>query len=310
MAKLVLTEHPAAAPATVFADATGKPHSVAEFKGRVAIVNLWANWCAPCKAEIPSLARLASAYAGKPLAIAAVSVGKAEDETAGHAFLDKNPPLTFYTEPTYALAYAFKPPIDEMPTTIIYDRKGVERARLSGGADWSVRLWDPATGQPARLLRRHSDVVRRVAFSPDGAVLASASGDRTLRLWDKAAGWKSRVLRGHSGWVRDVAFSPDGATIASCGNDNTVRLWGVTTGNLVSVLAGHTGEVHGVAFSGDGALLASCGADGVVRVWDPRTEEQLRVLEGHAAVVYDVAFSPVGGLLASASEDKTIRFWR
>jgi thiol-disulfide isomerase/thioredoxin len=137
MAKLVLTAHPAPAPATVFADAAGKPHSVAEFKGKVAIVNLWANWCAPCKAEIPSLARLASAYAGKPLAIVAVSVGKAEDETAGHAFLDRNPPLTFYTEPTYALAYAFKPPIDEMPTTVIYDRKGVERARLSGGADWS-----------------------------------------------------------------------------------------------------------------------------------------------------------------------------
>jgi thiol-disulfide isomerase/thioredoxin len=137
MAKLVVSDHPAPAPATVFADAAGKPHTVAEFKGKVAIVNVWANWCAPCKAEIPSLAKLATAYAGKPLAVVPVSVGKAEDETAGHAFIDKNPPLVFYTEPTYALAYAFKPPIDEMPTTVIYDRRGVERARLSGGADWS-----------------------------------------------------------------------------------------------------------------------------------------------------------------------------
>ena len=137
MANLVVTAHPLPPPATLFADAAGKTHTLAEFKGKVAIVNVWANWCAPCKAEIPSLARLATAYAGKPLAVIAVSVGKAEDETAGHAFIDKNPPLVFYTEPTYALAYAFKPPIDEMPTTVIYDRRGVERARLAGGADWS-----------------------------------------------------------------------------------------------------------------------------------------------------------------------------
>jgi thiol-disulfide isomerase/thioredoxin len=137
MAKLTPTDHPAPAPATVFHDAAGKPHTLGEFKGKVAIVNLWANWCAPCKAEIPSLARLAAAEAGKPLAVVAVSVGKAEDETAGHAFIDRNPPLIFYTEPTYALPYAIKPAIDEMPTTVIYDRAGVERARLAGGADWS-----------------------------------------------------------------------------------------------------------------------------------------------------------------------------
>ena len=71
------------------------------------------------------------------MAVVAVSVGKAEDETAGRAFIDRNPPLTFYTEPTYTLAFAFKPVVENMPTTILYDRKGVERARLAGGADWS-----------------------------------------------------------------------------------------------------------------------------------------------------------------------------
>ena len=137
MSKLAVTDHPAPAPDTVFADAAGKPHTLADFKGKVALVNVWANWCAPCKAEIPSLAKLQTAYAGKPLTVVAISVGKGDDEPAGHRFIDKNPPLDFYTEPTYKLAYAFKPMIDGMPTTIIFDRKGVERARLAGGADWS-----------------------------------------------------------------------------------------------------------------------------------------------------------------------------
>src|ERR1700677_2366823 len=117
MAKLVVSDKPAPAPDTVFKDAAAKPHTLAEFKGRVAVVNVWANWCAPCKEEIPSLARLQAAYAGKSLVVVPVSVGKAEDETAGHAFIDRNPPLAFYTEPTYALAFAFKPPVDGMPTT-------------------------------------------------------------------------------------------------------------------------------------------------------------------------------------------------
>ena len=137
MAKLAVTDHPAPAPDTVFADAAGKPHTLADFKGRIAVVNVWAIWCAPCKAEIPSLARLQAAYAGKPLVVAAISVGKGDDEPAGRGFIDRNPPLAFYTEPTYTLAYAFKPMMEGMPTTFIYDRHGVERARLSGGADWS-----------------------------------------------------------------------------------------------------------------------------------------------------------------------------
>jgi len=137
MAALTMTASPAPAPDTVFKDAAGKPHTLAEFKGKAVLVNLWANWCVPCKAEIPSLAKLAGAHAGKPLAIVPISVGKGADETAGHAFIDRNPPLSFYTEPTYAIAFAVKPPAEGMPTTILYDSHGVERARLAGGADWS-----------------------------------------------------------------------------------------------------------------------------------------------------------------------------
>lgn len=137
MDKLQMSKNPAPEPTTAFKDASGKTHTLADFKGKVLVVNLWANWCAPCKAEIPSLAKLQKEFAGKDVAIVPVSVGKGDDETLGHAFIDRNPPLVFYTEPTYAMAFAFKPVVEGMPTTILYDRKGVEQARLVGGADWS-----------------------------------------------------------------------------------------------------------------------------------------------------------------------------
>jgi thiol-disulfide isomerase/thioredoxin len=137
MAKLEVTAKPSPEPATVFKDAAGRPHTLAEFKGKVLIVNMWANWCAPCKEEIPSLAKLQTAFAGKGVEVVPVSVGKGDDETQGKAFIGRNPPLTFYTEPTYAMAFAFQPVVEGMPTTILYDRAGVERARLVGGADWS-----------------------------------------------------------------------------------------------------------------------------------------------------------------------------
>src|SRR5438045_5473401 len=71
-------------------------------------------------------------------------------------------------------------------------------------------------------LEGHSAYVNAVAFSPDGKLVASASGDRTIRLWDSATGASLQTLEGHSDWV---AFSPDGKLVASASGDRTVRLW-------------------------------------------------------------------------------------
>jgi len=133
-------EHPADGtqpPAYAFFDGTGKKLTAADFKGKVVVMNLWATWCAPCKLEMPTLAQLAKAYAGKPVAVVAVSIDKPDALDQAKAFIAQQPPLAFYNDPEAKLPWALKPPAAGMPTTIILGKDGLERGRISGEADWS-----------------------------------------------------------------------------------------------------------------------------------------------------------------------------
>jgi thiol-disulfide isomerase/thioredoxin len=126
-----------APPAYVFVDGSGKRVTPADFKGKVVVMNLWATWCAPCKIEMPTLAQLAKAYEGKPVAIVAVSIDKAEALDQAKAFLAQQAPLAFYNDPEAKLPWALKPAANGMPTTIILGKDGLERGRIAGEADWA-----------------------------------------------------------------------------------------------------------------------------------------------------------------------------
>jgi WD40 repeat protein len=179
--------------------------------------------------------------------------------------------------------------------------------------DYTVRLWNPATGQSVgKPLTGHTAWVWSVAFSPDGNLVASGSGDHTVRLWNPATGQSAgKPLTGHTAAVWSVAFSPEGNLLASGSGDNTVRLWNPVTGQSVGQpLTGHTDWVMSVAFSPDGKLLASGSADNTLRLWNPATGQSVgKPLTGHTDGILGVAFSPDGKLLASASEDDTVRLW-
>ncbi|MBI3248811.1 MAG: WD40 repeat domain-containing protein [Deltaproteobacteria bacterium] len=178
-------------------------------------------------------------------------------------------------------------------------------AAVAGGAD--PLTVERTCWSPRAVLRGHTNIVRSVAFSPDGSTLTTGSEDRTIRLWDVAQGQERAVLSGHTAPVHSVAFSPDGATLASGSQDHTVRLWDVARGQERAVLRGHTNMVHSVAFSPDGATLASGSQDHTVRLWDVAQGQRRAVRRGHTDEVGSVAFSPDGTTLASGSADHTIR---
>lgn len=138
MAKLVVPAAPGGQPDAAFTGPDGKTMHLADLKGQVVVVNFWATWCGPCKAEMPSLAALQKDYADKPFKVVAISVDRLEDGAAAKDFLKSHGGLSFYNDPQYAVAFSLNPRPEGIPTTVIYDRQGHERARLSGGADWST----------------------------------------------------------------------------------------------------------------------------------------------------------------------------
>jgi thiol-disulfide isomerase/thioredoxin len=123
-----------AAPATVFEDPGGEPASLADFRGRPLLVNLWATWCAPCVAEMPTLDALAAREKDR-LQVVTISQDldgrrKVEAFFARQGYRH----LETWLDPKMALMTELK--VDTLPTTIFYDSSGRELWRVTGMEDW------------------------------------------------------------------------------------------------------------------------------------------------------------------------------
>jgi len=136
MSKLAVHAEPKPRMEAAFTGPDGET-TLADFEGRVVLLNFWATWCAPCRKEMPAIDRLAAAMAGEDFAVVALSTDFGGTERPIR-FLDEIgvEHLALYHDPRKAMAQ--EAAILGLPVTVLLDRQGREVARLVGDAEWDT----------------------------------------------------------------------------------------------------------------------------------------------------------------------------
>ena len=136
-----------AAPPFELQDLSGRSHSLADYRGKVVLVNFWATWCEPCRAEMPSMDRLRSSLQGKPFEVLAVNLAEPLSRIEKFA---AEMPLRFplLRDRDSAVAKAWRARV--LPASYLVDRDGRIRYVAYGELDWAS---DPVRSKVIELIQ-------------------------------------------------------------------------------------------------------------------------------------------------------------
>jgi len=177
--------------------------------------------------------------------------------------------------------------------------------RIAGGG-WSrvLSVFDTATGRViAQHRSAHAFPISAIAFSGDGAKLATADAAGTIKIWADAQKLNSKstallTLKGHLGAINTVSFSSDGKRLVTTSADKTARVWDLEDAGAALRPLERSGSSSVAHFSPDGQLIAAKHGSGNVRLWDAATGRLVRELSvGDKGSIQSLAFSPTDNRL-------------
>jgi WD40 repeat protein len=149
-------------------------------------------------------------------------------------------------------------------------------------------LFSMKDGKMVNEIKKHTDWITALEFSPDGVLLATGDRNGGLFVWESFTGREYFSLRGHTAAITDVSWRMDSNVLASASEDTTIKLWEMENGGMIKNWGAHGGGVQSVKYSHDGRI-ASCGRDRVARVWDGNGTAQ-RTFEAQPDISLRVAF--------------------
>ncbi|KAH7920004.1 WD40 repeat-like protein [Leucogyrophana mollusca] len=182
--------------------------------------------------------------------------------------------------------------------------------RIASGTGDRVVVWDVLTREVVHEIKCG---VNRLAYSPDGSWIATASTGvgREVQMWDADTGRPGREPLICDNRVWCMTFSPDGSRIAAGLHDGSFQVLDIATGkSVVGPIKGHTYWVNSVVYSLDGRRLLTGSRDRTIRVWNSKTGVQVgKPMLGHEDHVACISICADGRRIASGGWDGTVRVW-
>lgn len=192
-------------------------------------------------------------------------------------------------------------------SSVEFSPDGETLASISSFGDYTICLWDVASGEFNAVLTEHTEDIYSMVFSPDGDTLATAGKDHTIRLWNVSTGELIETHDEHRDRINVLTYSPDGSKLASGGNDEVIRIYDMQTGDLTLTFAAHVNSIDKLKYSSDGKTIFSQGADNKVCFWNPYNGDLIKEISGNSNTKYAFDISDDGHTIAVASSFGTIQ---
>src|SRR5438105_11057732 len=178
---------------------------------------------------------------------------------------------------------------NDYDTVLTADIRPDQSQLAMGGPSRLVKIFSTKTNELQHKIKKHTEWVTAVAFSPNGQMLASADRNGGISIWDPDNAQELFTLGGHKSAVTTLSWRADSKLLASASEDGSIKLWELKEGKQAKNWNAHSGGALSVSYAHDGRLI-SCGRDNAITLWNSGGGRE-RNAEGSCDLPLRVAFS-------------------